>query len=192
MFDVRTEVQWSDSSHIEDRTSNIVSRLPFGASMATRNASSPALGRPAFSLLELVLVIALLAMLAAVAVPRYAGSLSRYRADLAAKRIAADLGMTRNNAFASGTHRTATFTTATNSYVLVGIRGLDQATTDNLVSVSANPYFAQLFSADFAGGSSVIFDAYGVPDHGGSVVVRSGSFQKTVTVDAGTGNVSVQ
>ena len=43
--------------------------------------------------MELVLVMVIVATLAAIAVPRYAQATSRYRADAAARRIAADLSL---------------------------------------------------------------------------------------------------
>ena len=129
--------------------------------------------RTGFTLLELVLVVCILAIISALAAPRYANSLNYYRADLASKRIAADLAMARGNAWAAGAHRTATFTVATSSYVVAGIRGLDQAATDYAVSLSSDPYCSQIVSANFNGLATVTFDGYGMPDHGGQVVVRA-------------------
>ena len=157
-----------------------------------RSAGKPVGGRLAFSLLEVVLVLLILATLSMLAVPRYAASLNYYRADLASKRIAADLAMARNNAWASGTRRTATFDVGGSSYVLAGIRGLDRATADYAVGLSGDPYYAQILSVSFEGQSSVTFDGYGMPDRGGQIVVRVGSVQKTVVLDRNSGNVSVQ
>ena len=41
-------------------------------------------------------------------------------------------------------------------------------------------------------GTQITFNGYGVPDYGGSVVVRAGHAVKTVTVNATTGAASVQ
>lgn len=148
--------------------------------------------RKGFSLLELVLVVVILSVLAAIAMPRYVDSMNFYRADLAAKRIAVDLAMARDNAWASGVRRVVTFDLATNQYQLPGIRSLERTTDEYVVSLSETPYHATIVSADFQGQRSVTFDAYGLPDRGGQVVIRAGSFQKTIVLDQNTGNAKVQ
>ena len=40
--------------------------------------------------------------------------------------------------------------------------------------------------------AGVTFDAYGVPDNGGSIVIQVGTEQRKITVDADTGKASVQ
>ncbi|MHC4992904.1 MAG: pilus assembly FimT family protein, partial [Planctomycetota bacterium] len=54
------------------------------------------------SLIEVVIVLAVIATLAAIAQPRYAGALSRYHADSAARRIIADFAAARQRARATG------------------------------------------------------------------------------------------
>ncbi|MEI7835192.1 MAG: GspH/FimT family protein [Planctomycetota bacterium] len=145
-----------------------------------------------FTLVELVVVAAIVAVTAAIAVPRYTNSLCRYRADLAARRIAADLVMARNHAKVQGAAQTVLFTLANDSYTLPGVAGLDRPTDPYTVVFSAEPYKADLISASFGGSPNVSFNGYGVPAAGGSVVVQGGSVQKTVLLDAGTGEAKVQ
>src|SRR3954447_19786330 len=57
-----------------------------------RWAFSMAGRRPGFTLVELVMVMAIMGIIAAIAAPRYASSLGAQRADGAAQRIASDLG----------------------------------------------------------------------------------------------------
>jgi len=45
-------------------------------------------------------------------------------------------------------------------------------------------------SADFDGDAEIIFDAYGNPDSGGTLVIGAGERQITLSVDAETGRVS--
>jgi prepilin-type N-terminal cleavage/methylation domain-containing protein len=149
-------------------------------------------GRKGFSLIEMVLVVVLVALVAAIARPRYVNSLNAYRANMAAKRIAADLILARKNAWATGVSKVVTFTLNTSQYQLVGLKSLDKSTADYVVNLAGSPYCATLFSISFGGTTSVTFDGYGFPTQGGTVVVQAGSFQKTVVVDQASGSVSVQ
>ena len=145
-----------------------------------------------FTLVELIVVIAVIAVAAAIAVPRYTSSLSRYRADMAARRIAADLGLARSRAKVKGATQTVLFTLASDSYTLPGVAGLDRPSDPYTVVVSAEPYKADLVSASFGGSTTASFNGYGAPAAGGSVVVQAGATQKTVLLDAGTGEAKVQ
>ncbi len=148
--------------------------------------------RRGFSILELVLVVVIIAITAAIAVPRYVSSINFYRTDLAAKRIATDLAMARDNAWTTGAQRTATFDAAANTYSMPGIRSLERSTADFAVDLSGRPYYCDLVSVNFQGRTSVTFDAYGLPNRGGQVVVRSGQFQKTIVLNPYTGNATIQ
>lgn len=143
------------------------------------------------SLLEMVLVIVIIAILAAIAAPRYAGSVGRYRAEMTARRIVADLSLARKSARAAGAARTVTFTPASNEYRIPDVGSLKNSSADHVVQL-ADAYSASLVSANFGGDAVVVFDAYGVPDSGGQVVVQAGSFQKTVVLNADSGKAKVQ
>ena len=161
--------------------------------MAARTATFQ-LARPpgGFTLVELVVVAAIVAVTAAIAVPRYTSSLSRYRADMAARRVAADLGMARNRAKVQGTTQTVLFTVSNDSYTLPGLPALDRPSDPYTVVISATPFLADLVSASFGGSTTASFNGYGAPAAGGSVVVQAGAIQKTVLLDANTGEAKVQ
>lgn len=145
-----------------------------------------------FNLIELVLVIAIIATLAAVAMPRYADALVRYRVDAAARRIAADLTLARAEARTASASRTIAFDTAANRYQVLGVADLDNSGSVYTLELSDEPYHATLASADFAGNNQVTFDGYGVPSSGGSVVVQVGNVTKTVLLDPDSGKATVQ
>jgi len=46
-------------------------------------------------------------------------------------------------------------------------------------------------TVDFNSTDSTTFDMYGKPNHGGTVVIQSGSLTKTITIEATTGKVTV-
>jgi prepilin-type N-terminal cleavage/methylation domain-containing protein len=145
-----------------------------------------------FSLLELVLVTAILAVVSAIAIPRYGCAATRYQADLAARRVAADLRQAQAHAKTTGASCTVVFSVATGTYHLVNVPSLDRSPGDYTVDLTAEPYRAALLSASFNGASQVIFNGWGLPDNGGSVVVAVGAQQKTILVDRQTGQVGIQ
>ena len=148
--------------------------------------------RGGFSLLEVLLVLAILAVFAAVAAPRYGRATGRYRADLAARRVVADLRLAQAWAKAASSARTVSFSTATDQYQLVNVPSPDGVSGDYTVVLSAEPYQADLTSVNFNNGSQVVFNGWGLPDHGGTVVLSAGAEQRTVVLDGGTGRVTVQ
>ena len=169
---------------------NLVSPLKtVQASHTLRRRTS---SRRGFSLLELVLVLAIIATMAAIAAPRYAASATRYRADLTARRIVADLELAQSSAKAAGTSRTVEFYVSTNDYQLSGLASLDGPAGSYTVQLSERPYEATLASADFGGDTQVTFDGWGLPDTGGTVILNAGSEQRTVVVDAETGKAAIQ
>ena len=148
--------------------------------------------RRAFSLLEFILVIDIIAVLAAIASPRYAQSIARYRVDMAVRRVINDLTVARERARSLGTSQTVVFNTSTDSYQISGLEGLNDSSSTYTVVLSDKPYRADLISADFGGDSTVSFNGYGVPDSGGSVVLELGNTTKTIVLDAQLGKAEVQ
>jgi Tfp pilus assembly protein FimT len=146
----------------------------------------------AFSLIETTAVVFILGTIMAVAMPRYTNSLCSYRAAMAANKLAADLTLARNDAFASGSHRTVTFTQATNQYTLTGIPDPNFKNNANtVVCFTGDPYYVTLGSSTFTG-NTFTFDGYGMPSAGGQITVTAGNYTKTILVDATSGKVTVQ
>ena len=148
--------------------------------------------RRGLAYIELLLVVAIIAMLTTIGAPRYAASLRNFRTDAAARRIVADFTLAQRTARSAGSDRTVTFDLVRHGYSIPNTEQLGGTGNTYSVELSDNPYRAQLVSADFSGAVEVTFDGYGQPDSGGSVVVQSGGVQKTVVLDAITGKASVQ
>jgi len=145
------------------------------------------------SLLELMLVLAIIATFAAMAAPRYGRAAARYRLDLAARRVTADLRLARAHAKVASSSRTVSFSAATEQYQLLNVPALDGASGTYTVLLSAEPYRAELAAVNLViGASQITFSGWGLPDTGGTVVLSAGGQQKTVTVAADTGQVSIQ
>jgi len=145
-----------------------------------------------FSLLEVVLVTAIIAVCAAVAIPRYGSATGRYQADLAARRVAADLRQAQSRARMISAACTIAFTPSTNKYQIVNAPSFDGAGGTYTVDLTVPPYKARIVSANFNGATQVAFSGWGLPDTEGTVVIAVGSEERTITLNGQTGQVSIQ
>jgi type II secretion system protein H len=149
----------------------------------------------AFSLIELMLVIAIIAVVSAIALPRYASSLQAYRVTMAAKRIAGDLQLAQSRARSLSATRTVAFTASSSSYQLIGETDLSKSTATYTVQLGDLPYRAQITSVQFGatlGTSSVTFNGFGMPNNGGSITLTSGNATRTIILAPLTGGISIQ
>ena len=148
--------------------------------------------RPAFTLVELVMCMVLMAIFTAIAAPRYAQSIAHYRVDVAARRLAGDLNWARTLARTSSSSQSVVFNTITSTYTLSNISNPDNPSQTYSVNLLGDPYKATLSSASFNGSTTLSFDGFGTPSATGTAVLTCGSATKTITVNADDGAVSVQ
>jgi type II secretory pathway pseudopilin PulG len=156
-----------------------------------RTRSARATPAAAFSLFELLFVISIISIVAAMGIPRYGQSVARYRAECAARRVAADLMFARSSAKAASAERLITFNTVAGSYTISATRHLDHAARPYTVALVDAPYHATLQYADFGGAPQAQFDMYGNPKWSGTVIVRCGDFQHTVALNRDDGSVTI-
>ena len=143
-----------------------------------------------FTLVEFLMVIVILATVTAIGAPRYANALANYRAEAAARRVVADINLARSRAVMKSTSQTITFSVSSNQSQIVGMADLDKPTSTYTTSFSGEPYRATLKSAAFGNSTSLVFNGYGLPASGGTVVISAGSATKTITVNATTGGAT--
>jgi prepilin-type N-terminal cleavage/methylation domain-containing protein len=144
-----------------------------------------------FSLIELTVVVVIIGIVAAMAIPRFGGSLAHRRVEAAARRVSVDLALAQRRAKLTSASQKVTFDVDANTYVLVGALHLDHPEATYTVSLVGDPYAALITKADFGGDADIVFDGYGQPDSGGTVVVGVGEYYKTITLDVDTGRVSI-
>jgi len=151
-------------------------------------------GRPflrSFSIVELVMVVTILSILAAVAVPRFSSSLTRQRVAAAARRVAHDLSLARRSARAGSVTRVIAFDLSTDRYRVGGVGSLDRAAGAYEVWLADEPYEVEIVKVDFDGETRVTFDGWGVPASGGTVVVGTRGQQWKIVLDVDTGQTEV-
>ncbi len=141
----------------------------------------------AFSLVELSLVMAITVVIGVIAVPRYAMAQARYRADSAARRIAADLAATQQQAAAASGARAIVFAVGGSTY---SIRS--GAVEASAVSLAGEPYRAAIGVADCGGDATLAIDGYGRVDSAGTIEVQAGSVGRRLKIEAGSGHVTYE
>ena len=164
-----------------------------------------------FNLFELVLVVAIVAVMAAIATPRFGAAHARYRVDLAARRIAADLAYAQTIARQTSSIQLIEFMAANDRYVLLGVNDLESPGNDYTVVLSDEPYRADIVSVSFENKNGYIanrrirFNMWGRPASGnpleghpfaplvdGSIVIQGGTETRTITIAPLTGKVRIQ
>lgn len=139
-----------------------------------------------FSLLELALVVLMIAVLGALAAPRFANASARQRLEAAQRRVVADLHYAQTLAKSKSDTYTARFA-ADNTLTLVDPAGVTVAVTD----YSAMPYEVEITAALGDAGTDMVFNGFGHPSTGGSVTLTGGDGSKIILdIDPVTGEVT--
>lgn len=128
--------------------------------------------------------MAIVGVLAAIAMPRYASASSRRKLAAAASRLVSDLDAARSQARNTSSPTTVTWAVGTGQYSWVSA---SVRTAVIRVDCSKSPYGAKVYSASLGGDASLIFSGLGLPDSGGTVVLTADQWQVPVTIDAASG-----
>ena len=145
-----------------------------------------------FSLIELVVVLAVIVVWGAIAVPRFGSAVRHQRLNAAVRRVARDLSDAQRRAYFTSHQVTVRFDTDDNRYEVEGTPDPDHPGEAYWVYLGEDPYRARLISVDF--GDSALkakFDAFGMPIDGGLVTIGVGGVTRSVSVDQDSGRIEV-
>jgi prepilin-type N-terminal cleavage/methylation domain-containing protein len=141
--------------------------------------------RRAFSLIELVVVILIVAIFTAIAAPRFTESAARSRVTAAADRLGAEIMLTRERARAASAPRVLRVARGSGDLALLDADGKILSTT----TIGLEPYLATVVRTDLPA-SKVAFTAYALPLSSGRIMLRSAGQLAIVSI-ASDGTVSV-
>lgn len=159
------------------------------------SVARPAVSRPGFTFVELVLVVMVLGIMAGVAVPRYQTALDGVALETTAKRLATNLRYARQEAINQAQTLGIEFLPLAGAYSALTIGGVDISDPDHPgtplnVLVNQATSRVALQSASFNGAEQITFDFRGDPSASGEVVLTTGARTATVQVSA-SGEVTV-
>jgi prepilin-type N-terminal cleavage/methylation domain-containing protein len=152
--------------------------------------------RNGFTLIEIIIVIVIISIAALLVIPMMS-SAGDIQVRAAADMIAADLEYAKSMAISRQKTYKVIFDTVAESYRLADATGITithpvNAGKPYAVNFKADSRVNQvnIDSVSFAG-SEVDFDSVGSPNSGGKIVLKAGGKTVTVSVEAGTGFISV-
>lgn len=147
----------------------------------------PTFARGAFSLVEMVMVLTVISVVAAIAVPRFNGAITRRRLESAVTRIVQDIALARQHARLSSGDVKMSFAKNRATYSMDKVPDPNAPGTMYSVDLRGAPYHVTDWITTFTLNEALTFDMYGVPDKGGSILIGVGRESKFINIDPDTG-----
>ncbi|MCW5765399.1 MAG: GspH/FimT family pseudopilin [Phycisphaeraceae bacterium] len=139
------------------------------------------------SLVELAIVIVVIGIISAVALPRFGGSNADARLRAASLRIERDLALARQHAIATSAPVTVTFTAG--GYSIPALPALERRASGYAVSLRESPFLASLTSIKAGPGDTLTFDMHGTPSGNCTLELTAAGRTVTLLVDDQVGRV---
>jgi type II secretory pathway pseudopilin PulG len=147
--------------------------------------------RTAFSIVELIVVLMIMGIMGAAAVPTFYRSLEQQRLESAARRVKQDLEQLRQTARALSKTETLTATSTTAYALSSDVHNLDHKNQSYAVDLAAAPFYVSNITTSTGFPAQVSFDGYGTTTVSGNIVLQMGGYTRTVTLDPTTGQATV-
>ncbi|MEL7240264.1 MAG: prepilin-type N-terminal cleavage/methylation domain-containing protein [Planctomycetota bacterium] len=144
-----------------------------------------------FTLVETAVVVVIVAVLAAVAIPSFAGASARSRVDAAAARIVQDIGVASATAAASSSPRMIIFSAAQDAYVLAGVKS-GSSSLHRQVDLGGPPYNTNIVSASFESAAFLTLNGFGVAGSGGVIDIAVGTNARRIRLTGGSSALEVR
>ncbi|XHC25877.1 MAG: prepilin-type N-terminal cleavage/methylation domain-containing protein [Phycisphaerales bacterium] len=138
-----------------------------------------------FSLVELVVVMLILGVIAAIAAPRFGHASTTFRLEAAINKIEADLKYAAQMARAQSRTVKVTFDPDTDSYTITGVDGPLDGVANYTVNLAEPPYEVQIADVRFTLGTSSTFriDGHGAPINTGVIRIELGPNARLIGVE---------
>lgn len=143
----------------------------------------------AFSIMELIVVLMIMSIVAAVAAPSFHRSLEYHQLESAARRVKQDLEYLQATARTRSMALECEFDGLTYTMGGAAIRGLEHG-GEYRVNLEAAPYELQSVVADLDGETSIEFNGYGEAVHDATITLGVGDETRTIEVVAATGEIT--
>jgi prepilin-type N-terminal cleavage/methylation domain-containing protein len=145
----------------------------------------------AFTLIELVIVIAIISITAVIAIPRLSGAGTRYRVDAAVQQILSDINITAAQANRTSQTLTIRFDADADTYTLIGQPSRNNPANDQVVDFSREPYKANMLGVSFGGDSQLDISGYGLMLESGQITLSAGRVGRRVVFTQGSSSVQI-
>jgi Tfp pilus assembly protein FimT len=139
--------------------------------------------------MELMVVLLVMGIVAAVATPSFYSSLQYHEIETAARRMVLDLEHVRHAARIKSQPQTLTFTNNTTYTLSPGIANLDGSGEAYSVDLSEAPYSLEDVTLNLGGATEISFDGYGNASVGGTIVLELGNQTRTVSLNNSNGHI---
>jgi prepilin-type N-terminal cleavage/methylation domain-containing protein len=155
--------------------------------VASQHTQPRPVRRRGFSLLELVMVLAILGTVAGLAAPRVADVVLAQRVATAADRLEQDLRLTRDLAVGTSTSQSVSLSTADHAYTRPDHLAVRRSDDQSQVSLAASPHRVEI--AKVTGPMDVTFDGFGQAAAQTEIVLAAGRHTAIVRVLSPSGVV---